>query len=415
MTVSGVRQGYLEVTSPDDAGVALFKHDEVLEKLAQFGDKTAPAGEPAGESTPQVPTDRVGLIGCSWVDEGGTKWTVTGPDATRPGYLLANSNDTEDPGLISLPVADLVELLSDDPEAFTGVTWTDPADGTTWTITGKAPDDPGCVTASNAEGFEAVYLLDEIIEVLHPTPAEETVGTLSETVGTVSSEPKEAVDEKPDTSLAGAGAEADEQYRMRHLDGDQSKPQVMAIEELRQGRILELINKDLRALQAGVIAEDGPGTLTISIKVKPLGSAELDYEVTIKPAPPKVKIGGKFFPNGEIVQGLPKREHANQLTINDAEDEADLDDVEIGPDAKDLAEVDNEPGGDAPISERIAADESADPGDAPDANPWPDGHDLAERQGLTPPAETPEGIEDSDDEIPPEIAGGGIDDSEVVA
>ena len=306
------------------------------------------------------------LLGRKWTDAKGREWEVRrlsneegkvravmaksgrGKDLTPEEVLAEIANDEGDGATNAVSLA----APTDPVEDLVGKSWTE-EDGTTWTVTGADPDDQACVIAVDGQGFEAKYLVDEVINAINPTP----------------------LDEAPDTSLAGAGAEADEQYRARQLTPGQrtKEPRVLHLPQV----VIDGVNAKLRELQGEIGRHGGKGKVALSITVKEGGqSGEYDLKYEVGMTPPKLKTSGHFWDGDELGDtGLPKREPENQTTVFDVDPFVE------------------EPATGATVAERIAADETADAGDAPDANPRPEGEpDDAEKAAAKRAAVAPEGI-----------------------
>lgn len=246
----------------------------------------------------------VKLVGSTWTDSEGDTWIVERiVDDQVPDPRLKVTNQT---GIIRTLSVHQVEEILQGPADET-LDWrpiVHEASGVCRRLSAVLVVPAGWVEVELDQAEEEYpppeYDADEVLEVKAATAVDNQAG-------------------KPlDPELLNAGAEADDQYRMRNIDRSLPQPQILSLEEIRAGKVLTEIDRHLRALQASVIAERGAGTLAITIKVKPCADGELDVESKITPKPPAVKMVGKFYPNGELLDGLPKREPENQSTIFDA-------------------------------------------------------------------------------------------------
>lgn len=322
-------------------------------------------------TTATTPTAE-GLIGETWTDEKGRNWKVrnvvddgAGVRAVRIGTGVGkNLTLAEAAAAIAAQkeadyiVASVAEI---DPVDLIGRTWTDAAGSLLTVVSLVEVDGVKSLTVSDPEGFEQAMGVDDVFAALRT----------------------EAIaPETPDATLADAGAIEDEQYRNRQQNPDAFVPRVISPWEIGQGSYLDDLAAALRRMQTAVTRSGGKATITTTITLEETAPRELEIVHQVSESPPKVKQSSTFFLGGVIVPGLPKRDSDAQLTL-----------------------VDAEPSAGASIEERIAADETADPGAVADANPLQEGVPTDAEK-----AEAKRAAASQDDEVPADL----VDDEEVV-
>lgn len=299
-----------------------FRLDELGKKLgrddlpAKVEFAEAPAAEPAAE------VEGSDLIGKSWTDDAGDTLTVDHIDSFGCVIVLDEEGYSQ-----SYTVDEVRELLAEEagppPDetadraaALVGKEWTD-SNGHTWQVSSTAPDDRGVDLRLRVvrEGASLVRWLtidqvEQCLSVIEP----ETPG-----VDLFEDEAAASQAEEPytvDPEMAAAGAEEDEQYRNRQLDGRSQAPKEYDLPSSVVNRFTNVI----RRMLADIARNGGKSKSVLTVKGgEGDEDQEFDIDYEIGYTPPKLKSSGKFWAGEELGDtGERKRQPTNQTTIFDS-------------------------------------------------------------------------------------------------